>query len=425
MTAAIVMGVGLSCLAAVSVWRLPPLHPAQLWSIPWAIATTLYLLRLLPYRQLGGTTVVLASAATAAFVAGTLAGERLARKVPPYAGRTVPANIQTIHFAAVSAATLTTVWLAAFLIQAASRHGLAATIVSSADVRADVGAGELALTIKYVYAALAATALCASAAGATQRRRWVVLATLCAGSTYFSTARSTVVAASLVAIIAYLLGRGRAITRAQFVAGAAALGAFAFLVFLIGGELIGKTFENNPDLQSVPSTFTRHERLSVLALPYQYASAPIAALDVQVDAASMWGSTHGCAAFVEACRILEAGGVDLDIASRVRPFTREPLSWNTYTALDIPLLDGGRALAVPIIASIGLSLGALWELARRRWFSALCMYALLGAATGTAAGSFNFTAPHILGAITIALTLQGIVALVRVRYVHRIARLFF
>src|SRR5947199_10177527 len=56
--------------AVVAVARLPPLHPAQLWTVPWTIAVGLYSLRLLPYRSLSTTTVVVAGASSLAFVAG-------------------------------------------------------------------------------------------------------------------------------------------------------------------------------------------------------------------------------------------------------------------------------------------------------------------------------------------------------------------
>ena len=62
MIASAVMVSILLAVAVVSVRRLPPLHPAQLFSIPWAIAAGLYFMRLLPYRRLGVDTVVLAVA---------------------------------------------------------------------------------------------------------------------------------------------------------------------------------------------------------------------------------------------------------------------------------------------------------------------------------------------------------------------------
>jgi hypothetical protein len=199
----------------------------------------------------------------------------------------------------------------------------------------------------------------------------------------------------------------------QLIAGAALVGALSLTVFLAGGRLVGKTFENNPSLQAVPSTFTAHREWSQFALPYEYASAPIAALDVQVDSASTWGSSHGCAVFSEACRVLNRVGFGVHGVSRVRPFTADPLPWNTYTALDMPLLDGGLVFAIPIVGLLGLILGALWSLARRRSLLAASAYAIFAPAALTSSGAFNFTAPHFLGAVFIALASTELVRLSR------------
>jgi hypothetical protein len=173
-------------------------------------------------------------------------------------------------------------------------------------------------------------------------------------------------------------------------------------VFVLGGRLIGKTFENNSYLQAVPSVFRDHRSISDAALPYQYSTAPIAALDVRVEASTTWGTSYGCATLSDGCRILSALGADLEPVDRVRPFTAEPLPWNTYTALDAPLIDGGLALCAPIVGILGLLVGSLWGLAQRQSAYAVSAYALLAPAMLTASGSFSFTASHLLGAILIS-----------------------
>ena len=62
--------------------------------------------------------------------------------------------------------------------------------------------------------------------------------------------------------------RERPLSRGRFVAGSVAVAGIALVVFIAGGNLIGKTFANNPGLQAVPSTFTQHP-LRVLGLPYE------------------------------------------------------------------------------------------------------------------------------------------------------------
>jgi len=321
-----------------------------------------------------------------------------------------------VRIAALGALILTALLLCCFLAQTASRYGLRAAIVSTQTVRDAIGLGQFAITIKYVYAALAATALCAIAAANEPKStafRWRLATVLAIASIYFSTGRSTLVVAMVVGVVAYVLARARPLSRARFLSGSAALGALALLIFVAGGNLIGKTYENNPGLQAVPSRFTDHRAMRVLALPYEYTSAPIAALDVQVAASTTWGTSHGCAAFAEFCKVLERLGLKgVQPVSRIRPFTRDPLPWNTYTALDIPLIDSGIALAIPLIGVLGCGLGMLWRLAGRRSPLAVCAYALLAPAAVTASGSFNFTAPHIVGAIFISFVAMATAVLV-------------
>src|SRR5207247_4787026 len=102
--------------------------------------------------------------------------------------RTRPAAAQwsfgtyAIERAALPAAALPGLLLVAFLVQTASRYGLRATLVSSPRVRHAIGSGDVAATIKFVYAAIAAVALCAMAAGGSStqasRIRWAVLGVL-------------------------------------------------------------------------------------------------------------------------------------------------------------------------------------------------------------------------------------------------------
>ena len=405
MTASYVMAAVLTGLAVATLVWLPPLHPAQLWSIPWALACDLYVLRLLPYRTLGVGTAALACGASVGFVVGAAAGARI--RVTPFrqSSEKTSVGLHVLRTAAVLCLGLTALFLSAFLAQAAARYGIRAALISTVAVRDAVGAGEFAATIKYVYAALAATALCAIVAArepAARAGRWRLATLLAIASIYFSTGRGTLVVATIVGLVAYVLARDRRLTRAQFIGGCVGVAVIALIVFVVGGRLIGKTYANNPSIQAVPSAFRDQPKLRVLALPYEYASAPIAALDVQIHASTAWGATHGCAALSEGCRVLHKLGLPLQGTSRIRPFTTDPLPWNTYTALDIPLLDGGYVFAIPILGLCGLVMGWLWRLARRRSLLAICAYAILAPAAATSSGSFSFTAPHLIGAVLIA-----------------------
>jgi hypothetical protein len=96
-------------------------------------------------------------------------------------------------------------------------------------------------------------------------------------------------------------------------------------------------------------------------------------------------------------------GLNIQTVPEIRSFTAAPLKWNTYTALDSPLLDGGKWLVVPAAILAGLLLGGTWQAARRRSLLAILCYAMLTPAIVTSSGSENFTAPLLLGAILIAL----------------------
>jgi oligosaccharide repeat unit polymerase len=395
-------------LSATAVWaivRLPPLHPAQLWSVPWALAAGLFALQLLPYRSLSVLTGALAAGATLAFVAGTLAGDRYVRS---RLARTasVDADYGLLAGAAIGALLLTALLLIAFLWQTSQRFGLHDALISSVDVRLAVGAGATPVTIKYVYAALAACALSGAAVARApttkQRLGWAVAAGAAVASLYFSTGRSTVVYGVIIATTAYLLGRPRLPARSRFLLGVGAIACIAVVVQILGGLVIGKTYANNADLQRTPSFFSSHRDLRTFALPYQYGSAPIAALGVQVDASSTLGTSRGCAIFSEACSVLSDLGADVEPVPRIRPFTQPPLPWNTYTGLDAPLLDVGVVGVIPVLAIVGALMGALWGAARARRRHALIGYPIAAAAVIAATSQFAFTAPHLVGAILIS-----------------------
>jgi hypothetical protein len=397
LTAALLLGA-----AAVSLWRFPPLHPAQLWTLPWAAAVTLYALHLLPYRELSWGTAALVIGATGAVVlASALGGRRRTgtARVFPDVGR--------LGSAALVAAAGTGLLLGLFLAQAATQYGLRAALVSSPEVRLAIGEGAFALTIKYVYPALATVLLAGLAAGrepdVRRRRWWLLLAGAATASVYFSTGRATILTAVVVGAVAFAIARDQAIPLRRYLLAGGAVAAVALTVFLAGGALIGKTLEAQPDLQRIPSFFSKHSAWAELALPYQYASAPIAALDVVVRDAGALGGSDGCASAPEACRVLNRLGIGVEPVERIRPFTPRPLPWNTYTALEAPILDFGLALVIPVLFAIGYLVGLAWAFARAGSLAGLVAYPLLASALLSSYGTFDFTAPHLIGAAVIAL----------------------
>lgn len=403
-----------ACLGALGVVAtaglvfLPPLHPGQIWSFVWFAAVGLFSLGLLPYRALGSSTVWLIAAGSAAFILGTLVPKRLlGRPLEKLSeSTTVPSHV--IVRAATAGCVLTAFTLVCFLVQVASAYGLRSALVTSPEVRTAVQTGETSLTIKYVYIALCAAALAGAAAAVSEpgraRLRWIACALGAVLATYFATGRSTLVVAAVIALVAYALSRPSALSRRELLLGGGGVIVLAVSVLIVGGNVIGKTFESS-EISTIRSTFTDRPALSALALPYQYASAPIAGLDVQMDALGSVERTDGCATVEWACTLLSRAGFDAKPYPRIRPFTLPPLKWNTYTALDAPLLDGGPWLVPVVIGAFGFIMGTLWTLASFGAVGGRILYAILTPAVLTSTGSNNFTAPYLVGAAALSVIL--------------------
>jgi hypothetical protein len=395
---------GFVALALATLRWLAPLHPLQLWALPWAGASTLYACRLLPYKPLSATTLAIVAGGTAAFAAATLlAGGRAA----PAGRATIEGSwiARTVPRAALVMLVVAGLWLLAFLADVTLRFGLRAALVSTPEVRIAIGDGGFALTIKYIYAALAAALLCglAAALAETSRdvRRWLALGVAASLSAYFTTGRSTAVVALLMGAIGFGLLRPEIATGRRLVAAAAGVAVIAVAALFAGGAIIGKTYANS-ELPTIQSQFTDHEALESLALPYQYATAPIASLNELVAATGTWGHGDPCATVTIVCTAAAAVGAPLEPEPVIRPFTQPPLPWNTYTAFDAPLIDGGIALAIPIAGLLGLMVGLSWRLAARSSIYGILSYPILATAVLFSIVQNNFFAFHFVGALLLS-----------------------
>ena len=401
-------------VAAWSTIRLPFMHPLQLWSVPWAIATCLFALHLLPYRPLGTSTALLVAACTACFAAGCALGRRWAER--RRSSRTDVRRHGTssagdpVSVAALIGVALTGAGLALYLGELSIQYGMRNALITSPEVRRGLADGAAGLTIKYLYVAYATAALCglaaAQAADVRRHRMWLGVGLLVVTSQYFTTGRSNIVLALLVLAAAEALGRARQPPLRTLVASAVALGVVVLVVFTAGGAIIGKTLDSNP-LGAVSSPLTEQRLLRPLALPYQYASAPIAGLEVQARVADSIPDALGCASFSLVCQVGQRAGLDVTPEPLVRPFTEAPLPWNTYTALDLPLIDGGPAFAVVYFALLGCLAAALWRIARSGAPVAVVAYAIYASALLYSPIQNNFFAPHIVGACVVAALLLG------------------
>lgn len=404
----LVLALGLSSAAVLSLRRLGVLHPGSLWLIAWAAATGLLAMQGLPYRGLTATTAVVIAAWTTVFYGGTLIVSRVLRlRSRPHAETSDP---NALRLAAALAVALALAGLTAFLIEVAGLHGLRAALVSDAAVRLDIGAGATPYTIKYIYVAFAASTLAAVVAGRAVSRRvrwtWILIAAAMIGLQYFSTGRSNLFLAAIMACSGYALAASSPISWQRMTLVAASVGVVTAGAFVGMGSLLGKSFENS-EVATYDNVFVRHELLQPAALPYQYVTAPLPAFDVlrQVTADEGRG---GCRTLSPLCSIGRTLGMPVTPEPSLVGFTAEPGSWNTFTALYGPLVDGGLALGTLIVLALGVLFGLLWA-----WVSSGSIYALVGYAVMSSAVVYStventLLQPHLVGAALIAIGLTAV-----------------
>jgi oligosaccharide repeat unit polymerase len=361
---------------AIALRTLPLLHPVQLWSGSWAVATILYELRLLPYRDLGWLTAGIICGTVVMFAVGVRVGERLLTRRPAPIDTREEAHV--IRLAALVSIPLLTLTFLAFIVQLMRRFGVSHVLRVSSEVKLYLSSGEAPLAGTYVDFALAATVLCAFASvhsrSRRERRGWQLTAVACSITIYFSTSRAYI-AVALVAGLAVLAVAGPMIDRKRLAAAALAAVAVISVSFLVLGSLLGKTYGNS-GIGEFDNFFSRHPTASWLALPYEDVTASIPALDLQVRAATTWGRAYGCATAPIACGIVRRLGVPVVRVPVTGPFTRVPLQWNAYTALDRFLIDGGTALVLVFVLITGILAGSVWALARRGSVAGILVYSL-------------------------------------------------
>jgi oligosaccharide repeat unit polymerase len=397
--------IGLACWAVV---RLPALHPAQLWVIPWALASTLFAARLLPYRPMNLPTAALILGGTSAFVVGSLVGERVcARGLGGWTKRdSARGGASVVSLAAGIAFGGLALTLAAFIVQIVRAFGLRAAFISSGSVCLAVGAGATPVTIKYVYFAFAAVTLstvaAARASDGRTSRRWLVAASVAGASMYFATGRANIILALLIGLLTWGVARPETITRSRVLITLSTVAVVGLLVFTIGGSIIGKTFSAN-EASTIDNVFTRHSSLSVLGVPYEYLATPVAGLQREVELSNAWGRGQGCATLAFVCQILRRAGLNAHPEPPIRAATKAPLAWNAYTGLDFWLIDGGLVLMAPIAFVFGALMGGLWAGAGSGRPDVIILYAIFSSTLLFSAYQNSFFAPHIVGSAGICM----------------------
>jgi hypothetical protein len=359
----------------LAIRRLPALHPVQIWIGSWAVATSLYALRLLPYRNLSWLTAGLICGAVAAFAAAAPLGTRIARRRP--VTRIVGEQGETVTLAAWLSIGLLMLTLAVFLEQLASKFGVSRVLRIAPEVKLYLSSGTAPISNAYVAVAVAATVICTLAAavgGSRLRWRWLGAAGGCAATVYFSTSRGFIVVALIAGLVA-LVGAGVKVNRRRLAAASLAAGIVILVMFIGLGSLLGKTYRNST-IGEFDNFFSRSPAVSSLALPYQDLSASIPALDLLVGVSTTWGRAHGCATMPPACGVLRKLGIPLVRVPVAGAFTKAPLAWNAYTFLDRFLIDGGTALTLVLVGITAVLAGYFWGRARAGSVYGVIVYAI-------------------------------------------------
>jgi hypothetical protein len=174
--------------------------------------------------------------------------------------------------------------------------------------------------------------------------------------------------------------------------------------FLAVGSLLNKSYDDS-DLATFENTFTRHTWARPLALPYQYATAPIPAVNEVVAVTPRFGRADGCSTLRAACAVLHRASLPFEPDPTLTGFTGAPTPWNTFTALYAPLVDAGPYLAALILFLEGLLIGCLWAWASTGSLAGICGYAAMAAAIAYSTVENNLIAPHLIGAAALSIAI--------------------
>ena len=256
--------------------------------------------------------------------------------------------------------------------------------------------------IKFVYAALAAAMACALVAAVSftpaARRRWLMVTVLPICSVYFSTGRSNFVTGVAMAGLVYVVARPMRPSLRQAAAAGLAAAVLFVLTLFVGGAIIGKTYEAS-ELATIDTVFSRTPELQPLALPYQYASAPIASLNELVASVGPWGATSGCATLAPGCRLFATVGLPLEQGAP-HPGVHGPAFALEHLYRSRRTGTRRRAgLAVLLVALLGALTGLAWRLGTKGTPIFVVAFGILGTAAVSSVIQNNFLAYHYLGAI--------------------------
>ena len=236
------------------------LHPLQIWFGSWAVAVSLYSLKLIPYVDLSDRAVLVLLVSTVGFGAGALAGEAATRRlISGWAVRSWRNRTQMVSIASWLAMALTGLTLMLFFVQASRNFGVTGVLGFSSELRKAVV--DQRVVAHYVPFAMAASALAALAAAlspmARTRRRWMLAATVCVASLYFTTGRQLIVSAGIIAIAVYALESPGWLTGRRLVRVLAVGAALTLAIFTVLGQLKDPRYgkDDSPTFQNAfPST---------------------------------------------------------------------------------------------------------------------------------------------------------------------------
>ena len=319
------------------------LHPAVIFSSVWLFVFAVLPLRILPYFEIRDDTYVLILAANTAVVTGALfqlVRMRRNKTRPPSTGQDVHVQLMVLGRAIRLFMFAGCFLFALFIFIVGREFGFSALLTTPHIVRSGFSGIAIQLTIKYFYftTPAAAMAFIHLTMSRRHRRRMLAVILLSLAMSIATTGRTApiTILVWLVFVRVFVPSRRRVLENTKKLTLALVTCAAVALVFVYGGNWIGKTFDNSGFQRkiSVESTW------NVSVIPYYYFTASVPALNnLLIEPA---GLTFGTYTFLPLAKIVFPL-VNREAPSEISPETFVPYSANTYTYAYPFLRDFGVA----------------------------------------------------------------------------------
>jgi oligosaccharide repeat unit polymerase len=382
-----------------------PVEPIAVFLAAWGVALALFAIPWVAYTPTRATVWGIIYGSIGAFVAGAAFTYRLlARRVAPRPQRVSRSYLRIIWLATL---LLSMIGFGAYVQAVDSLIGWRALIDDPTRVRELQSAPEFldayGLWKLLTYLANVALLLWTIALRVRAFGGWWVAASplgVLAILPFLFSADRTIIPALLLAACFHLLLTPRVRLRSLAITGTVTAVSCVTL-FVILGDRIGKTVDNQPEIADALTT----KRFSELAFPYVYVTAPIPAFN-QLTADPLRPRTHGAATLLPAVKVAHQLDVGPVPPTQVSPFYSVPFDFNTFTWLREFFLDFGYVgcLVIPALFGAGASLLTVLVYRSRTifgiWMLSAVLMTLLFAPLGTR--SLTITWEYLLVGVLVA-----------------------